>query len=88
MCKVTNRVYIICRCGYDQIPGSSHHPLDGILGLGRGKASIVSQLSDQGLTRNIIGHCLSPRGGGYIFFGDQVYDASRMVWTNTTQGYT
>ncbi|CAO2832403.1 unnamed protein product [Amaranthus hypochondriacus] len=75
-------------CGYDQIPGSSHHPLDGILGLGRGKASIVSQLSDQGLTRNVIGHCLSPRGGGYIFFGDEVYDASRMVWTNTTQGYT
>ncbi|KAL9268150.1 Aspartic proteinase Asp1-like protein [Drosera capensis] len=51
-------------CGYDQIPGPSFHPLDGVLGLGKGKASIVSQLNDQGLTKNILGHCLSSRGGG------------------------
>ncbi|GAB4855724.1 hypothetical protein Ancab_024368 [Ancistrocladus abbreviatus] len=68
-------------CGYDQIPGSSCHPLDGVLGLGKGKASIVSQLHDHGLTRNVIGHCLSARGGGYIFFGDGLYDPSRIVWT-------
>lgn len=75
-------------CGYDQIPGSSHHPLDGVLGLGKGRVSIVSQLSDQGLTRNVVGHCLSGRGGGYIFFGDQIYDSSRLVWTNTSRGYS
>ncbi|KAL2924615.1 Aspartic proteinase Asp1 [Bienertia sinuspersici] len=67
-------------CGYDQIPGPSHHPLDGVLGLGKGKVSIVSQLSDQGFTRNVVGHCLSGRGGGYIFFGDQVYDSSQLVY--------
>nr|GME09443.1 aspartic proteinase Asp1 [Ipomoea batatas] len=68
-------------CGYDQVPGTSHHPLDGILGLGRGKSSVVTQLWGQGLVRNVIGHCLSGRGGGYLFLGDEVYDASRITWT-------
>ncbi|KAK9673193.1 hypothetical protein RND81_12G152200 [Saponaria officinalis] len=68
-------------CGYDQIPGPSHHPLDGVLGLGKGKISIVSQLSDQGVTRNVVGHCLSGQGGGYMFFGDNIYDSSRLDWT-------
>lgn len=74
-------------CGYDQIPGSSHHPLDGVLGLGKGKISMVSQLSDQGLTQNVVGHCLSGQGGGYIFFGDNVYDSSRVVWTPMSRDY-
>ncbi|KAK2978062.1 hypothetical protein RJ640_015700 [Escallonia rubra] len=51
-------------CGYDQIPGVSSHPLDGVLGLGKGKSSIVSQLHNQGLVRNVVGHCFSGRGGG------------------------
>ncbi|KAG4392779.1 hypothetical protein GLYMA_04G208200v4 [Glycine max] len=68
-------------CGYDQIfPDPSHHPLDGMLGLGRGKTSLTSQLNSQGLVRNVIGHCLSAQGGGYIFFGD-VYDSFRLTWT-------
>uniref|UniRef100_A0A7C8ZDM8 Aspartic proteinase Asp1 n=3 Tax=Opuntia streptacantha TaxID=393608 RepID=A0A7C8ZDM8_OPUST len=74
-------------CGYDQIPGSSFHPLDGVLGLGKGRVSIVSQLSDQGLTRNVVGHCLSGEGGGYIFFGDDVYDPSRIEWTPMSRDY-
>lgn len=74
--------YLLNRCGYDQIfPASSYHPLDGVLGLGRGKTSLVSQLHGQGLVRNVVGHCLSAKGGGYIFFGD-VYDSSRVVWTS------
>ncbi|KAH9625863.1 hypothetical protein KSS87_009972 [Heliosperma pusillum] len=68
-------------CGYDQIPGPSHHPLDGVLGLGKGKVSIVSQLSDQGVTRNVVGHCFSAQGGGYMFFGDKIYDSSHLDWT-------
>ncbi|CAL5368846.1 unnamed protein product [Camellia sinensis] len=71
-------------CGYDQRPPpgtSNYHPLDGVLGLGKGKSSIVSQLHSQGLVRNVVGHCLSSKGGGYIFFGDDVYDSSRVVWT-------
>lgn len=74
-------------CGYDQIPGSSFHPLDGVLGLGKGRVSIVSQLSDQGLTRNVVGHCLSGEGGGYIFFGDNIYDPARVEWTPMSRDY-
>nr|GMD53611.1 aspartic proteinase Asp1 [Ipomoea batatas] len=75
-------------CGYDQVPGTSHHPLDGILGLGRGKSSVVTQLWGQGLVRNVIGHCLSGRGGGYLFLGDEVYDASRITWTPMSRDFT
>ncbi|KAK8587685.1 hypothetical protein V6N13_086665 [Hibiscus sabdariffa] len=75
-------------CGYDQIPGTSNHPLDGILGLGRGKSSIVSQLQSQGLVRNVVGHCLSGIGGGFLFFGDGVYDSSHVTWTPMSQEFT
>ncbi|XP_020220699.1 aspartic proteinase Asp1 [Cajanus cajan] len=75
------KVRMALGCGYDQIfPDPSHHPLDGMLGLGRGRTSLTSQLNSQGLVRNVIGHCLSAQGGGYIFFGD-VYDSSRLTWT-------
>ncbi|KAK7318408.1 hypothetical protein RJT34_03108 [Clitoria ternatea] len=75
------KVRMALGCGYDQIfSPSSFHPLDGILGLGRGKTSLISQLNSQGLVRNVIGHCLSSQGGGYIFFGN-VYDSSRLSWT-------
>ncbi|PON61826.1 Aspartic peptidase [Parasponia andersonii] len=77
---------VVLRCGYDQIPGSSHHPIDGVLGLGRGKTSIVSQLNNQGLVRNVVGHCLSGRGGGFLFFGDDLYDSSRLAWAPMLRG--
>lgn len=73
-------------CGYDQVAGHSYHPVDGVLGLGKGPASIVSQLTKMGLVRNIVGHCLSAKGG-YLFFGDQVYDASQVVWTPMLSDY-
>jgi hypothetical protein len=76
-------------CGYDQIPGaSSHHPLDGVLGLGRGKVSILSQLHSQGYVKNVIGHCLSSLGGGILFFGDDLYDSSRVSWTPMSREYS
>ncbi|KDP24798.1 hypothetical protein JCGZ_25323 [Jatropha curcas] len=75
-------------CGYDQLPGRSHHPLDGILGLGRGISSIPSQLSSQGLVKNVIGHCLSGRGGGFLFFGDDIYDSSRITWTQMSRDHS
>ena len=80
--------FLVCRCGYDQVPGASYHPLDGILGLGKGKSSIVSQLHSQKLIRNVVGHCLSGRGGGFLFFGDDLYDSSRVVWTSMSSDYT
>ncbi|GMN29907.1 hypothetical protein TIFTF001_047972 [Ficus carica] len=75
-------------CGYDQHSISSNHPIDGVLGLGRGKTSTVSQLHSQGLVRNVVGHCLSGRGGGFLFFGDDVYDSSRVDWTPMSRDYT
>ncbi|KAL7141904.1 hypothetical protein ABFS83_08G086000 [Erythranthe nasuta] len=78
-------------CGYDQLPGPSDHPLDGVFGLGRGKSSIVSQLREQGIVKNIVGHCLSEQGG-YLFLGEDAYDSSRMTWTpmsrDDTKHYT
>ncbi|KAJ7957066.1 Aspartic proteinase Asp1 [Quillaja saponaria] len=75
-------------CGYDQLPGSCYHPLDGILGIGRGKSSMISQLHSQGWVRNVIGHCLSVQGGGYLFFGDDLYDPSRVTWTPMSRDYS
>ncbi|XP_062094118.1 aspartic proteinase Asp1-like [Humulus lupulus] len=75
-------------CGYDQLPGSSRHPVDGVLGIGRGQTSIVSQLNNQGLVRNVVGHCLSGRGGGFLFFGDDLYDSSRVTWAPMSHEYT
>ncbi|XP_061360022.1 aspartic proteinase Asp1-like [Gastrolobium bilobum] len=75
------KVRMALGCGYDQVfPDSSYHPLDGMLGIGRGKSSLISQLNSQGLVRYVVGHCLSSQGGGYIFFGD-IYDSSRLTWT-------
>ncbi|KAI4330100.1 hypothetical protein MLD38_028407 [Melastoma candidum] len=71
---------LILGCGYDQLPGASNPFLDGVLGLGKGKSGILSQLHSQGLVRNVMGHCLSGRGGGYLFFGNDPFDYSRAVW--------
>ncbi|KAL3729101.1 hypothetical protein ACJRO7_033667 [Eucalyptus globulus] len=68
-------------CGYNQIPGRYLPYLDGVLGLGKGRSSLVSQLSRQELVANVLGHCLSTRGGGFLFFGDDLYDSSRISWT-------
>lgn len=84
--RVSPRVAI--GCGYNQTPGSSNHPLDEVLGLGKGKTSIVSQLHSQVLVRNVVGHCLSGRGGGFLFFGDDVYDSSQVVWTPMSRDYS
>ncbi|KAK2976162.1 hypothetical protein RJ640_001090 [Escallonia rubra] len=64
---------IMCRCGYHQEFLDTHTPppkVDGVLGLGNGKASIVSQLSDQGVIPKVTGHCLGGQGGGYLFLGN------------------
>ncbi|XP_021806568.1 aspartic proteinase Asp1-like [Prunus avium] len=69
-------------CGYDQKhPGPNTPPTTGVIGLGNGKASIVSQLSRMGLTRNVVGHCLSAQGGGFLFFGDDLVPSSGVMWT-------
>ncbi|KAJ9563099.1 hypothetical protein OSB04_008259 [Centaurea solstitialis] len=85
--RSSNRSSSSIGCGYDQIPGPSYQPLDGVLGLGKGKTGIVSQLHSQGLIKNIVGHCFSSRGGGFLFFGDDVYDPSRVISTPMSRDY-
>lgn len=69
-------------CGYNQeVPNSNPPYTDGVLGLGTGKSSILSQLNGMGLTRNVVGHCLSVEGGGFLFFGDDLVPSSGIVWT-------
>ncbi|ONK58016.1 uncharacterized protein A4U43_C09F6970 [Asparagus officinalis] len=69
-------------CGYDQQGAgvSAPSPTDGVLGLGTGEASIMSQLKAQGVIKNVLGHCLSRRGGGYLFFGDDLVPSYGVTW--------
>lgn len=79
-------VAVGCRCGYDQKhSGLSTPSTTGVLGLGAGKTSIVSQLSRLGLTRNVVGHCLSGQGGGFLFFGNDLVPSSGVMWTPKSQ---
>ncbi|GFZ09778.1 eukaryotic aspartyl protease family protein [Actinidia rufa] len=61
-------------CRYDQEFSGPFPPpyVDGVLGLGNSKSSIVSQLHGFGLTRNVIGHCFGGQGRGFLFFGDDL----------------
>ncbi|KAL0803502.1 hypothetical protein Bca101_095992 [Brassica carinata] len=70
-------------CGYDQHYPSAHPPpaTVGVLGLGKGKISILAQLVSARLTRNVFGHCLSSKGGGFLFFGDNVIPSTGVSWT-------
>ncbi|TVU51188.1 hypothetical protein EJB05_02597 [Eragrostis curvula] len=69
-------------CGYDQQVGSSSEvaPTDGVLGLGTGSISLLSQLKQHGITKNVVGHCLSSKGGGFLFFGDNLVPYSHATW--------
>ncbi|KAG2556283.1 aspartic proteinase Asp1-like [Panicum virgatum] len=70
-------------CGYDQQVGKNgavQAVTDGLLGLGRGSVSLLSQLKQQGVTKNVLGHCLSTKGGGFLFFGDDIVPTSRVTW--------
>ncbi|KAK9096087.1 hypothetical protein Sjap_021584 [Stephania japonica] len=69
-------------CGYDQhVSKGAVSPTDGVLGLGNGKSTIVSQLRSLGLIQNVIGHCMSARSGGYLFFGNELVPSSGIVWS-------
>ncbi|XP_047979623.1 aspartic proteinase Asp1-like [Salvia hispanica] len=70
-------------CGYNQeVQDTAHLPYtDGVLGLGLGNSSILAQLRNMGLIRNVVGHCLSRQGGGFLFFGDDFLPNSGIIWT-------
>uniref|UniRef100_A0A0E0F344 Aspartic proteinase Asp1 n=2 Tax=Oryza meridionalis TaxID=40149 RepID=A0A0E0F344_9ORYZ len=80
----TSPTTIAFGCGYDQ--GKKNRnvpvPVDGILGLGRGKVTLLSQLKSQGvITKHVLGHCISSKGGGFLFFGDAQVPTSGVTWT-------
>ncbi|XP_078433820.1 eukaryotic aspartyl protease family protein isoform X5 [Wolffia australiana] len=59
-------------------------PTDGVLGLGSGGAGALAQLSAQGLARNVVGHCLSRSGGGFLFFGGDLFPATGFSWVDAS----
>ncbi|KAA0055449.1 aspartic proteinase Asp1 [Cucumis melo var. makuwa] len=70
-------------CGYEHkysVPDSPP-PTAGVLGLGNGEVSFISQLSNMGVVRNVVGHCLSEEGG-FLFFGDELVPSSGVTWTS------
>ncbi|KAE8714338.1 P-loop containing nucleoside triphosphate hydrolases superfamily protein isoform 1 [Hibiscus syriacus] len=74
------RLHLTFGCAYDiKNPGPYSPPEAGVLGLSNGKASLLSQLRSFELTRNVICHCLSGKGGGFLFIGDDLVP-SRMSW--------
>ncbi|KAL4308666.1 hypothetical protein GQ457_01G028100 [Hibiscus cannabinus] len=70
-------------CGY-RLQNSGPHATAGVLGLGRSKASLTSQLSSMGVTQNVFGHCFNDRGG-FMFFGADFVPKSRVTWTPMLQ---
>ncbi|KAF0894578.1 hypothetical protein E2562_001878 [Oryza meyeriana var. granulata] len=86
----TNPTDIAFGCGYDQ--GKENFnvptPVDGILGLGRGRVTLLSQLKSQGVaTKHVMGHCLSSKGGGFLFFGDAKVPTSGVTWFPMNRGH-
>ncbi|KAL6525065.1 hypothetical protein OROMI_030658 [Orobanche minor] len=78
---------LVFGCGYSQESQNlTRLPyVDGVLGLGKGNSSILTQLHSMGRTRNVFGHCFSRQGGGgYLYFGgDDLHhsNSSEIVWT-------
>ncbi|XVE55306.1 hypothetical protein DITRI_Ditri03aG0148300 [Diplodiscus trichospermus] len=68
-------------CGYRLANRGPHPPptTAGVLGLGKSKATISSQLSGMGVTKNVLGHCLSGQGG-FLFLGADFVPKSGMTW--------
>jgi hypothetical protein len=81
-----NELIVACvsRCGYDQQGALAQSPAstDGVLGLSNSKVALSSQLAEQGIINNVIGHCLAggSNGGGYLFFGDELVPSWGMTW--------
>lgn len=69
-------------CGYDQgVNAGKVTTVDGILGLGPSSVSLVSQLKNHKIiTKNVIGHYLSTKGGGFLFFGEESVPSSDVTW--------
>ncbi|KAL2467749.1 Peptidase A1 domain-containing protein [Forsythia ovata] len=70
-------------CGYHQEFSASLSPpfADGVLGLGSGETSILSQLSGQGLIKKVMALCSSDKyGPGYLVLGDSLSNLPYITW--------
>ncbi|KAF8116017.1 hypothetical protein N665_0024s0042 [Sinapis alba] len=78
----TTHPHLTFGCGCDQQSPGPHPapPTAGMLGLGRGKVSISSQLSYLGITKNVIVQCLSHNGKGFLSIGDELVPSSGVTW--------
>ncbi|XP_021905719.1 aspartyl protease APCB1 [Carica papaya] len=86
------KLNVVFGCAYDQ-QGLLLNTLvktDGILGLSRAKVSLPSQLADQGIINNVVGHCLTTDvgGGGYMFLGDDLVPQWGMAWVPMLDGHS
>ncbi|KAG8387994.1 hypothetical protein BUALT_Bualt02G0078900 [Buddleja alternifolia] len=82
---------VVFGCAYDQqgLLLNTLGKTDGILGLSRAKISVPSQLANQGIIKNVIGHCLAndASDGGYLFFGDDFVPHWQMAWVPMLQSH-
>ncbi|XP_021657347.2 aspartyl protease APCB1-like isoform X1 [Hevea brasiliensis] len=80
----STKLNFIFGCAYDQqgLLLNTLAKTDGILGLSKAKVSLPSQLANQGIIKNVVGHCLSSDagGGGYMFLGDDFVPQWGMAW--------
>ncbi|XP_022861456.1 aspartic proteinase Asp1-like [Olea europaea var. sylvestris] len=53
---------------------------DGVLGLGTGKTSILSQLSEKGIIKKVMALCLSEIDPGYLVLGDSQSNLPGIIW--------
>ncbi|GLT85072.1 hypothetical protein SLE2022_032740 [Rubroshorea leprosula] len=56
-------------------------PTTGLLGLGKTAANIFSQLR----VENVIGHCYSAKGGGFMFIRNDPVSSSKVSWVPMSQ---
>ncbi|KAI0496108.1 hypothetical protein KFK09_022415 [Dendrobium nobile] len=75
-----------CSKYYSSKEPNSQSITHGMLGLGKGRISILSQLHEQGHFSNIFGHCLSSNSGGeltksgFLFIGEDFNYPRCLTW--------
>ncbi|KAG1331144.1 aspartic proteinase Asp1 [Cocos nucifera] len=82
--RLTDRSVVYPSVAFGCMRAHSSNP-NGMLGLGSGEISIVSQLSSQGVLGKVIGHCLYSIGGGVFFLGDAGLPRTGINWAPMTQ---
>ncbi|KAI6690933.1 hypothetical protein NL676_027761 [Syzygium grande] len=76
------------RCAYEQRTGDTTPSTTtaGLLGLGKSKVGILSQLVSVNAIQNVLGHCLSAQGGGFLFLGGDLVPSSKIAWVPFSAG--